>query len=146
MNSFHQKATPENLLSIELPSAPEKHITPASYYPFRPTAWDEGKLESYVIKDALPSWANECFLTWMFRGLLRSSDQLVIRYGYHSTGKIVVTPKEGSLDECIARIDPLMTYRGVSVEQKEVTIALFFFRLFDVVQHTEPQKVIRDEN
>jgi hypothetical protein len=76
----------------------------------------------------------------MFRGLERVNETVVISHGYKGSGKIVLEPKDGTVDQCIARIAPLMSYAGTSSEQKQATVALLFYRLFNVISEVEPEK------
>lgn len=133
--------TIEQIDALEIPPLPEnRRITRDCYYPFKDTSWDNGKREVYALDDALPRWTRDAFGMWMFRGLERTEDETVIvSHGFGGTGKYILKPKTGTVHDAITRIAPLVQSACVSSEQKERTVALLFYRLFDLVDSVEPQ-------
>lgn len=131
--------TLEQVDALELPELPDRRVNRDFYYPFFSVSWDEGKAAAQAL-DILPRWAVQAFQTWMFHGIDRDDGFIVISHGYKGSGKIFLKAKEGTADENIRRIAPLLQYAGTSSEQKQATVALLFYRLFEVVKEVEPQQ------
>jgi hypothetical protein len=102
-------------------------------------SWEEGK-EAGLALTNLPEWANQCYSTWMFNGIDTSdyNNTLIITHGWERSGRIILRPKTGKVADTLKRIAPLMSYSGVSSEQKAATIALLFYRLFDLLERVQP--------
>ena len=129
----------EEINALELPEALERRVNRDFYYPFHSVSWDEGKVYSYHLGN-LPEWCKKAFQIWMFHGLEREGEALIISHGYKGSGKYILKPKEGTVDDCVNRMAPLMQYAGTSSEQKQATVALLFYRLFNLVSEVEPEK------
>jgi hypothetical protein len=131
--------TIEQIDALEIPDLPVRRVNRDFYYPFFSVSWDEGKVAAQAL-GALPEWARRAFQIWMFHGIDRLNETVVISHGYKGTGKYVLEPKDGTVDQCIQRIAPLMQYAGTSSEQKQATVALLFYRLFNLTSEVEPEK------
>jgi hypothetical protein len=94
------------------------------YYPYK-GGYDEGKLASYDLKRALPSWAIDIGQLWFFQGL----GNVVQGEELHFRGRVFV-PKEGTLRETLHRIAPFCGSWDPSHEQKAAMVGFLFYRLF----------------
>lgn len=139
-----QPFTEQELEMVQIPGdVPQGMVTSSDYYPFgKRTGWDEGKRCSYDLQN-LPKWTLDAADQWFFRGLKESysGEELRITFGYKGSGVYTLQPRQGSVEDNLQRIAPLLRSACVSTEQKRATCGLLFYRLFKLTDTKEPEKM-----
>jgi len=140
-----ENKTLEELDAMDFPLPESPRVTLANYYPFNTGIdYDESKSRSYEIKGVIPEWAVAAHDAWMFgNGLNPPENELLsFTYGYRATGLITLKPKEGhTVDEILRKIFPLINSWEPSLETKRTTVALAFYKFFELVSDRKPAPI-----